>query len=116
MPSQSPSQSRFSVRLFAALIIASIGAVSAVEVSALPAKPNVILFLSDNGASAESPKVECVDPDAPLWSVASYTSYGVNWATVSNTPMRKWKSTIRRDAPDGSTLWRLAGGHKYQTK
>ena len=32
------------------------------------------------------------DPNAPLGSVASFVSYGQNWATVSNTPLRKWKT------------------------
>ena len=51
----------------------------------------LILFLSDNGACAESPKVDNVDPKAPLGSVASFLSYGPNWASVGNTPWRKWK-------------------------
>lgn len=53
----------------------------------------LILFLSDNGACAEYPKVNNVDPEAPMGTVASYPSYGENWATVSNTPLRKWKTT-----------------------
>ncbi|NDV61016.1 arylsulfatase [Puniceicoccales bacterium CK1056] len=53
----------------------------------------MILFLSDNGACAEYPKVQVVDPEAPIGSVASYPSYGTNWATVSNTPLRKWKTS-----------------------
>ncbi len=53
----------------------------------------LILFLSDNGACAEIPKVASVDPEAPMGSVGSYDSYGPAWATVSNTPLRKWKST-----------------------
>ncbi|MEI8342574.1 MAG: arylsulfatase [Verrucomicrobiota bacterium] len=51
----------------------------------------LIMFLSDNGACAENPKVENVDPNAPMGSVASFVSYGQNWASVSNTPLRKWK-------------------------
>ena len=51
----------------------------------------LICFLSDNGACAESPKVDNVDPKAPLGSVASFVSYGQNWASVGNTPLRKWK-------------------------
>ena len=53
----------------------------------------LILFLADNGACAEYPKVKYVDPEAPMGSVASYDSYGQNWATVGNTPLRKWKTT-----------------------
>jgi len=51
----------------------------------------LILFLADNGACAENPKVNNVDPDAPMGSVASFVSYGQNWASVGNTPLRKWK-------------------------
>ena len=53
----------------------------------------LILFLSDNGACAEYPKVQYYDPEAPMGSVASYDSYGAAWATVGNTPLRKWKTT-----------------------
>ncbi len=53
----------------------------------------LVLFLSDNGASTESPKVKNVDPAAPIGSVASFPSYGQSWATVSDTPLRKWKGS-----------------------
>ncbi|NBR49769.1 arylsulfatase, partial [bacterium] len=53
----------------------------------------LILFLSDNGACAIDPKIDNADPNAPMGSVASYPSYGQNWATVSDTPLRKWKTT-----------------------
>lgn len=53
----------------------------------------LILFLSDNGGCATDPKVDNVDPKAPMGSVGSYPSYGQNWATVSDTPFRKWKTT-----------------------
>jgi len=52
----------------------------------------LIMFLSDNGACTEGPKVDNEDPTAPMGSVASFVSYGQNWATVSNTPLRKWKT------------------------
>ncbi len=52
----------------------------------------LIMFLSDNGACTEGPKVDNADPKAPLGSVASFVNYGQNWATVSNTPLRKWKT------------------------
>ena len=51
----------------------------------------LILFLSDNGACAEDPQVANADPNAPMGSVASFVSYGPNWASVGNTPWRKWK-------------------------
>jgi arylsulfatase len=52
----------------------------------------LIMFLSDNGACAEGPKVKNADPNAPMGSVASFVSYGQNWASVGNTPLRKWKT------------------------
>ena len=52
----------------------------------------LILFLADNGACAENPQVKNVDPDAPMGSVGSFVSYGQNWASVGNTPLRKWKT------------------------
>ena len=51
----------------------------------------VIMFMSDNGGCAETPKTKDADPNAPMGSVATFISYGQNWATVSNTPLRKWK-------------------------
>ena len=52
----------------------------------------LIMFLSDNGACTEGPKVDNEDPHAPMGSVASFVSYGQKWATVCNTPLRKWKT------------------------
>ncbi|MEQ9441349.1 MAG: arylsulfatase [Cyclobacteriaceae bacterium] len=49
----------------------------------------VILFLSDNGASSEEVNRA---PDAELGTVHSFASYGKNWANVSNTPYRLYKS------------------------
>ncbi|MEI7851066.1 MAG: arylsulfatase [Kiritimatiellales bacterium] len=52
----------------------------------------LIMFLSDNGACAEGPKVKNADSNAPMGSVSSFVSYGQNWASVGNTPLRKWKT------------------------
>lgn len=51
----------------------------------------LILFLSDNGANAKIPNKKTEDPDAPMGSVWSSVDQGPHWATVSNTPLRKWK-------------------------
>ena len=56
-------------------------------------KNTLVFFLSDNGACATDPKVDKEDTQAPMGSVASYPSYGQSWATVSNTPLKKWKTT-----------------------
>ncbi|MCX6625250.1 MAG: sulfatase-like hydrolase/transferase [Acidobacteria bacterium] len=53
----------------------------------------LILFLSDNGACAETPADwDNIDPSAPMGSVATFINYGPSWASVSNTPLRKWKT------------------------
>jgi arylsulfatase len=55
----------------------------------------LILFLSDNGACAESgPLGRNYRPDltGPLGGPDSYRSYGLAWANASNTPLRKFKS------------------------
>ncbi|MBI9072965.1 MAG: sulfatase-like hydrolase/transferase [Melioribacteraceae bacterium] len=56
----------------------------------------LIMFLSDNGASAENPKWAernelTVDPDAPLGSRFSFSWTGPGWANASNTPLRYFK-------------------------
>ncbi len=52
----------------------------------------LVLFLADNGASPERPK-KPYDPDAVWGSVGSCESIGKSWATVANTPLRKWKTS-----------------------
>jgi len=53
----------------------------------------LILFLIDNGASPETTSAKYHGPDAPMGSVASFESIGRAWATVANTPLRKWKTS-----------------------
>ncbi|MGH9629230.1 MAG: sulfatase-like hydrolase/transferase [Bryobacteraceae bacterium] len=50
----------------------------------------VILFMSDNGGNAES------GPDGrivgrPVGAVSSFIHLGMNWATLNNTPFRRYK-------------------------
>lgn len=52
----------------------------------------LILFLSDNGASAE--RVDRAKNDAVIGSPGSYTSIRQPWANASNTPFRFWKSIV----------------------
>ncbi len=53
----------------------------------------LILFLSDNGACAETPADwDNIDTNAPMGSVATFINYGPSWASVGNTPLRKWKT------------------------
>ncbi len=51
----------------------------------------LIVFMADNGGCAENPKDPDGDPNALMGSAESFLSYGSGWATVSNTPLRKWK-------------------------
>ncbi|MBT8043070.1 MAG: sulfatase-like hydrolase/transferase, partial [Pontiella sp.] len=55
----------------------------------------LVLFLSDNGACAETPKptkLKNVAPNAEIGAVDSYETYGKGWACVGNTPLGGVKS------------------------
>ncbi|MGI9240573.1 MAG: arylsulfatase [Verrucomicrobiales bacterium] len=53
----------------------------------------LILFLSDNGASAEiMVRDDGHDPEAPPGSAATYLCLGPGWSTTSNTPFRRHKT------------------------
>lgn len=53
----------------------------------------LILFASDNGGCAESAKAKIQSTALEdFGTVASYEAVGRNWATVQNTPLRKWKN------------------------
>jgi arylsulfatase len=55
----------------------------------------LILFLSDNGASAEiMVRGDEHDRSAPLGSAASFLCLGPGWSTVSNTPFRRHKTWV----------------------
>ena len=55
----------------------------------------LILFLSDNGASAEiMVRGDGHDPQAPAGSAATFLSLGPGWSTVSNTPFRRHKTWV----------------------
>jgi arylsulfatase A-like enzyme len=55
----------------------------------------LILFLSDNGASAEiMVRGDGHDPAAPPGSAATYLSLGPGWSSFSNTPFRRHKTWV----------------------
>jgi len=55
----------------------------------------LILFLSDNGASAEiMVRTDGHDPEAEPGSAASYLCLGPGWSTSSNTPFRRHKTWV----------------------
>jgi len=55
----------------------------------------LIMFLSDNGASAEiMVRDDGHDPAAPPGSAATHLCLGPGWATVANTPLRMHKTWV----------------------
>lgn len=53
----------------------------------------LVMFLSDNGASAEiMVRDDGHDPAAAMGSAASYLCLGPGWSTVANTPFRRHKT------------------------
>ncbi len=55
----------------------------------------VVMFLSDNGASAELiERGDGHDPSAPMGSADSYLCLGPGWANTSNTPFRLYKAWV----------------------
>jgi arylsulfatase len=55
----------------------------------------VVLFLSDNGASAEiMVRDDGHDPQAPPGSAATHLCLGPGWSTVANTPLRRHKTWV----------------------
>jgi arylsulfatase len=55
----------------------------------------LILFLSDNGASAEIMiRDDGHDPSAPPGSAATHLCLGPGWSTVANTPLRRHKTWV----------------------
>lgn len=55
----------------------------------------LIMFLSDNGASAEiMVRDDGHDPSAPPGSAATYLCLGPGWSTTANTPFRRHKTWV----------------------
>ncbi|MDN5214916.1 arylsulfatase [Fulvivirgaceae bacterium BMA12] len=52
----------------------------------------IILFVSDNGASAEVVNLKDDDDNAPVGSMGRWISLGKDWANVSNTPFKFYKN------------------------
>ncbi|WP_244952275.1 arylsulfatase [Roseimaritima ulvae] len=53
----------------------------------------LVMFLSDNGSSAEiMVRADGHDPQAPPGSAASYLCLGPGWSTTGNTPFRRHKT------------------------
>lgn len=55
----------------------------------------IVLFLSDNGASAEMMiRDDGHDPAAPAGSAGTHLCLGPGWSTVANTPFRRHKTWV----------------------
>ena len=55
----------------------------------------IVMFLSDNGASAEiMVRGDGHDPDEPMGSTYTYLCLGPGWSTACNTPFRKHKTWV----------------------
>jgi arylsulfatase len=55
----------------------------------------LILFLSDNGASAEiMVRGDGHDPSAPAGSAATFLSLGPGWSSAANAPLRRHKTWV----------------------
>lgn len=80
----------------------------------------LIVFLSDNGASAEiMVRGDGHDPSAPPGSAASYLCLGPGWSTVANTPFRKHKTWVHEGGIATSCVMHwpkgLPGGGSWNT-
>ncbi len=66
------------------------------QLAAMNASDNtLIMFLSDNGASAEQLiRGDGHDPTAPMGSAKTFLGLGPGWSTVSNAPFRMHKSWV----------------------
>jgi arylsulfatase len=51
----------------------------------------LIVFLSDNGGNAEGGPAGTTRGPGPIGSPQSYVLLGMNWATLANTPFRRYK-------------------------
>src|SRR5436305_3175593 len=51
----------------------------------------LILFLSDNGGNAEGGPPGVTRGEGPVGGPQSYVQLGMNWATLANTPFRRYK-------------------------
>lgn len=97
--SLTPSQQKFQARkmaIHAAMIDRmdqEIGRIIAHLKKSDQFKDTLILFLSDNGASAEiMVRGDGHDPKAPMGSAETYLCLGPGWSTTANTPFRKHKT------------------------
>ena len=51
----------------------------------------IVIFLSDNGGNAEGGPAGVTRGDGPIGGPQSYVMLGMNWATLANTPFKRYK-------------------------
>jgi arylsulfatase len=66
----------------------------------------IVIFMSDNGACAETPDST---PDIPPGPVESYRATGPGWANASDTPFRLFKATSHEGGTRGPMIVRWPG-------
>lgn len=71
----------------------------------------LIVFLSDNGACAETVGRRGLnDTTKRIGERGSYTAYGPEWANVSNTPFRKYKKFMHEGGIITPSIWHWPQG------
>jgi arylsulfatase A-like enzyme len=82
------------------------------QLHAMNAEDNtLVLFFSDNGASAEQTiRGDGHDPNAPLGSAASFVCLGPGWSNASNTPFRRHKTWVHEGGIATPLIVRLPAG------
>src|SRR6187402_13840 len=77
----------------------------------------VIVFLSDNGASAEEIiRGDGHDPSAPPGSAKSFLSIGPGWATAADTPFRLHKSYVHEGGIASPMVVSWPNGIRHEKK
>jgi len=73
----------------------------------------VIVFLSDNGACAETVNTKLLnDPSTKIGEKGSYAIYGEPWANVSGTPFKKYKHYMHEGGINTSFIIQWPSGIK----
>ncbi len=71
----------------------------------------LIVFLSDNGACAETVERRGLDDTTKrIGERGSYTAYGAEWANASNTPFRKYKKFMHEGGILTPSIWHWPRG------
>ena len=81
---------RFTLRWWIASTVVSVELVAGLKQRGL-LEDTLILFLSDNGGNAEGGPSGVTRGTGPIGGPQSYVLLGMNWATLANTPFRRYK-------------------------